>query len=1783
MEMQFKSIADVKIAVTQNGNASLAGAQVIKVTGQSQVLLGSTDSNGIFNIAGLVEGSYTYLLKTAEGLSQQLNIVVDAASDGATIYKTVDFITQFEKFGKIAFTGERHLYSVNVKQGDTLAISVHGAIVDGIAAAYNVQADVYSTDKVLTASGYGYGSAFNFSQYNSFADLKNITIVADGNFTVAIQPYYANNLGGYFLSASINGQPAEIKSYQDGGSVQGTIYRVDGITPLANEIVDISTQDVLGLHIRTTSDVGGHYQFDNVPLADLTLSLIEAEQVLVSATDKLETPAQVLVRDLKVPQKTTLQVSITLPDDAVIPYSMNFSFTDIKGVHVVGPVYFAGTRTSTSFTTVALGDTITVSAIHPQNANINVTQVVNGSDGQTIAVNLLLESAKISGTVSNADGSPTPYSLVTAYRTIDHTYITSTYSDNLGAYVLTALPVGQDLIIAAQNTNNQVNSTININLSGGQILTGQDIKLVATGTIEGYVQMSNGAPITGANIVISGTANGAGFTMPSVSSDDTGYFSVNFVPVGFNVEVAATASDLLGTKSQSTIVNSPDELVTLPPFVFTSGATLQVNVFDGNHQIDPIIFDGVNSECGPNRIYLTTSDGNEIYREANGFGFAPITDLPEGMVTVKYYATCDRPEWGGTPLATQSVSVSGNQQFQLDLLVPIVKVKVTLTGGIPPEYNYVSITYTAPDGSTITRQPSYTTEGRSIWHYLVGVTPGNFTIDANAYFQGQSFNVSQSGTMVGTSNVDVEVVIPYSYSGPAIIRGNVILPDGATVPYANLTLYQNGNTQFGNSDWYGLYQFNTPLLGPFELTAQDANTGVSVTAKGTVIDGQVNVVNLVFPPAGSVTGTLYDVDGNTVPWADIYVYSSGAPGIELYAQTDDQGLYRIDNVVTGVIKVEGWDPASQFAAVATGVLKTNLETITVDLNETVAGPGQISGVVKQSDGSPVAWAEVTINQQGVLYTISADEFGNYLYDSPLPGAFQITAKETSTGLTVSANDNVTAGLTTTIDLVIPVSGSVTGILYDVNGAVIPYGAIDITSSGATGWTLRTTTDATGLYRFDNVPIGNFALAGFNPATQRVISGTGSLSVKNELITIDLHESPIVPGQVAGTVKFGDGTPAVSADVWLEQAGVTHYTITDQAGHYLFVNMPPGAFQINALDNNNTGATGSASGVVFEGSLSTVDISLSAFGSVTGTLYDLNSLPVANANVEVTTTGDVSLVFHAVTDASGAYQINQVPLGLISAVAVNPLSQNKVFATGYLEWNGDITTVDMWERLGITGQISGKVKYSDGQVVQWPSVSLFQNGQTTYATTDIAGNYLFSPIVPGPVEITAQDGNSGLTTIVKTSLQENVNATFDFNLPASGSVMGTLYDVNGTPILNSEVDIYSSGTPGFNLYVNTDAQGNYRVDHVALGDISVVGWNNSTQMAVMGNGKLIADMQTITVDLHETAGGIVSGHMFADASGNTVANATVVLYTKDSFGPVGQLSQWVTTDTSGAFSFTSAPAGDFRLYALDPVNQENVGISDGTAIMNAVITLDVTLGNGVGLPYVLIGSDGYRFKVDCDGSLWRETAPYSNEMYALKVNTSNMPCVPGALVSSDKRELSFGPSKIGPVQVSRRVFSPATGGFVRFIDSYVNPGIVDTSINLQVGGAYLGYYAPLLSDPINNNQTYAVLGETVDVPAIAEVFGGTGSTNPAGTYIYKPIGDVSTGIPNYWSMETSYNWSFNMSAGQRISLLHYYSQAINGPAAQALGQSLSTYAAPSMFDGMTKIDFPSIYNFPNANY
>jgi len=164
------------------------------------------------------------------------------------------------------------------------------------------------------------------------------------------------------------------------------------------------------------------------------------------------------------------------------------------------------------------------------------------------------------------------------------------------------------------------------------------------------------------------------------------------------------------------------------------------------------------------------------------------------------------------------------------------------------------------------------------------------------------------------------------------------------------------------------------------------------------------------------------------------------------------------------------------------------------------------------------------------------------------------------------------------------------------------------------------------------------------------------------------------GNVAGTVMFDDGTAAVAADVTLmgrmggpgHQDSLLYFTVTDEAGAFAFNEIPVGHYFVIAslppvfpvMDEIE----------VEEGLTTNVELVLEAFesGAVSGTVSLADSLgntfPAVGAFVSLSGHGsdnqgghgDPAMEFEGLTDETGAFSFDAVPVGTYTIMAMLPM-------------------------------------------------------------------------------------------------------------------------------------------------------------------------------------------------------------------------------------------------------------------------------------------------------------------------------------------------------------------------------------------------------------------------------------------------------------------------------------------------------------------------------------------------
>ena len=426
------------------------------------------------------------------------------------------------------------------------------------------------------------------------------------------------------------------------------------------------------------------------------------------------------------------------------------------------------------------------------------------------------------------------------------------------------------------------------------------------------------------------------------------------------------------------------------------------------------------------------------------------------------------------------------------------------------------------------------------------------------------------------------------------------------------------------------------------------------------------------------------------------------------------------------------DPGT--SASGTGTFGTG----TVIVSPPTLATGTVVGTVTDSTGAAVAGAEMRLTRAAVLdplpkvpvttssaiatvfrgfITTTADSNGKYELDNVPGGLWDATANssagEGTTTVVVSPGQTATADITlgqgTTQD-----AGTVTGKVTDANGVAIAGASVTLLPSvvsvepvqAATAFPVRfgleATTDANGNFTLANVPVGSYvALASSSSG-----SGRASVNVTKDqtaTVNITLQAAPAVDtGAVSGSVKDGPGNVVSGASVTLIRrptvvplgggspgsVGSAPAAAATATGSNLFIPFPnpqrvfhattdaQGAFNIDqvpvgtyTLIVNQSGFDSSQQLVtVSKDQTTTADVTLrvtpppaQGAGTLKGTVSDASGAGVPDAlilllsdpGIETSSAAPVALpahlltrfnVLHAVTDANGNFELDNVPAG-----------------------------------------------------------------------------------------------------------------------------------------------------------------------------------------------------------------------------------------------------------------------------------------------------------------------------------------------------------------------------------------------------------------------------------------------------------------------------------------------------------------------------------------------------------
>lgn len=1141
----------------------------------------------------------------------------------------------------------------------------------------------------------------------------------------------------------------------------------------------------------------------------------------------------------------------------------------------------------------------------------------------------------------------------------------------------------------------------------------------------------------------------------------------------------------------------------------------------------------------------------------------------------------------------------------------------------------VRLTATAvlPDGTT------KDVPGPSQGTFWVSSNPELATVNAEGLVQAVARGVviiqANNEGVVGA--VTINLVIPNDADNDEMTdefeRANGLNPNDASDAgqdrdsdgLSNLQEFRlNTNPRSPDSDGDGLLdgdevvRSTNPLLADSDgdglADGQEVSRGSNPLSRDTDGDGLADGIEVELGlslttanPVTTVQGRVVDTQGVTVTNAAVTVMRV------LTVNTDVAGYFSLPGVPAGlglitaeaeIVRIGQLLNGTSLAAapVAGGV--TAVGTIEIGLNA-----GTVAGLVTNPQGLPVPGALVTVSSGNDSRNATADANGRYRVANMTTGVLQVKARDFRSGLRGLAAGELVVNSAVTIDVRLAPFGSVGGTVLAQDN-VTPVGAgVLVNYAGPNGQ--ATATDPLGRYAFEFAPLGGYSVDASDTSGNRGRS-TGNLSATAQVNVNDI--AFLGRGRVVGVVRDGASNPANGATVRLFSGSVfggQFNVTTDGAGRYAISNVFVGTFQVTAQSGQFAGQAGGA--ILQEGQTVTNNLTLAGAASIAGIVFRADGLtPISG--VRVTLSG---LGLGMETDDEGRFRFDALPLSGYSLDAVDAATGDRGRSGAVLSTQGEVRTANIV--LNGLGNVVVTVRNGPGDLVPEASVRLSgstQFGGSYTGTTSTEGTAAFPGVFAGGFSASATDPQTGLRGSVSGTVTVGGTTNVVVRLQSYGSIVGRVFQPNGT-----------EGAPGLTVRISgqvgrsttTGSDGSYRFDLVPTSSYSVDALDASGRLRARATGVVVSTQgQEATQNLTLIGLGSVEG-IVRDDEGQPGQNIGVSLSSQaGAFGG----SFFARTDVSGRYRIEGVPVGTFTLSASVRIDQQQCfGSAQGSVAsheqgVTADLQLDCSL---IPSTTTLYDANNFAYNVRENASI-QDGGPgamYGGDfgtrrggfLLDVVVGGSTNRFVGQGFASSEEggRQLSIRQDGLSGLNVTRQVYVPRDGYFVRYLEILSNPTGSPITATIQVTSHYRfiqkvqnGFQFDREPRLISTSSGDAVLStadaqsgdrwlvvdddedvdpfvRSTDLPAVADVFDGQNAPLRVTAAVFSVDFNNRFGrLTRQWSNVT-------IPAGGSVAFLHFGAQQVNRAAAQASAERL-TGLPPEALVGMTLEQMGLVRNF-----
>lgn len=822
----------------------------------------------------------------------------------------------------------------------------------------------------------------------------NQTITADGNGLATFQNVLAGTfsvsatsastlLGGSVSSSVLPGETtAVVVKLEPAGTIQGTVFYSDGVTPAANVKVKLSP---VTREFSTGTD--GKFVFEGNPVAKspYLIKVYDAQGMLRAAkfNVSLSFNGQVATHNLIMEGSGKVQGIVTNASGVPVA-GVNLTLTsNIEGA----PARYATTGLSGQYVigNVPMG-TFSIKAN-------KTSPILNGSasgailfDGDIAEVNVTVIENQIPPPPPPPPGAaPGSATLVTLYDANNFSY-----------------PVKQTGAIA--DGTQSVFQGDNADARGATRL-----ELVIGGQATTYIGQGATLELSGRQVSIAEQTIGGLSVSRKVYVPQWGYFTRQM-----DILENTTGQSISVKVNNNTTYRNRTQVLNGFTFTFGMGVTLTTNndnlvqptdtwmVLDDNVDEDAFL---VNNNLPATAHVLQGPGGNVSLASAQQIpnytaegrtrlesSFGTIVIPPGERVIFLHFVTQQTTRAAAEASAKRLVQLPPEALWGLtaDEMTDIVNFVIPadgmsnleplepLDGKIDGDTLEADLT-TAVGGAPVTFQSTNLLFGRT--YSTISNADGEFKFHSSFNTAGSSLAVPRTQyKVVGTHPLagvkspeifgefffpdDVSSNVTIAFLGTGIVTGVVSRPDNTVVSTGTVTatVSSMGNSvkvNIGPDGSYTIFGLKPGLATLVATMPVPNGTGLSGVTSATIVDGQITTANIVIEDAGTILGTVFQ---GSIATPNVTVKLTGQGNFSRTTKTDTGGAYVFIDTPQGEFTVTAWEPKTNIPVSETVEVTDSLP---IEQNLQLTGLSVVAVTATFPGGVPAQGAPVQIQKTPV--------------------------------------------------------------------------------------------------------------------------------------------------------------------------------------------------------------------------------------------------------------------------------------------------------------------------------------------------------------------------------------------------------------------------------------------------------------------------------------------------------------------------------------------------------------------------------------------------------------------------------------------------------------------------------------------------------------------------------------------------------------------------------------------------------------------------------------------------